>query len=67
MRAGDATARRFDLSFETFAMISFSAWVNTANSIILFEHDAELHCMRGAPDLGEYRQAAGPIARAVIR
>jgi hypothetical protein len=40
------------INFETFPTISFSAWVNTANFIILFEHDAELHCVRGAADCG---------------
>ena len=40
------------INFEMFPTIFFSAWVNGANFIILFEHDAELHCVRGAADCG---------------
>jgi hypothetical protein len=68
LTAAIAAAR---ITFATFAMISFSAsgetrrcfwedWITLPQIPSRFlEHNAELHCMRGAADCGEYRQAAG--------
>jgi hypothetical protein len=58
------------ISFDTVAMISFSAdallsarryWIISLQIPSRFpEHDAELHCMRGAADRGQ----RGEVARA---
>jgi hypothetical protein len=58
------------ISFDTVAMISFSAdallsarryWIISPQTPSRFpEHDAELHCMRGAADRGQ----RGEVARA---
>jgi hypothetical protein len=57
------------ISFDTVAMISFSAdallsarryWIISPQIPSRFpEHDAELHCMRGAADCGEHCEVAG--------
>ena len=63
------------INFDTVAMISFSAdallsarrWLDYIILSRFPEHDAELHCMRGAADRGEYREVAGAFAEGVAR
>jgi hypothetical protein len=71
------------ISFETFAMISFSAseqrktmfcyrraedWITSPQIPSgLLEHNGELHCMRSAEDRGEHRETAGAFAQVLSR
>ena len=65
------------ISFDTVAMISFSAdallsarryWIISPQIPSRFpEHDAELHCMRGAADRGQRGEVARAATLSVTR